>query len=162
MRAKRALTGALVVGLLVVPASPLVAQVGDGPTIEFWYGDSQRYGAVGRPQPFFNVLGNVSDPDGVSSLSYSVNGSELRLLSIGPDLRRLADQGDFNADLADSDLQPGSNLVQFTAVDQLGNTSTAQMEVIVEPADSWPREYRIDWGNVDAPSYFGISYSRII
>ena len=43
------------------------------PVIHLWYGSSQTFGARGQPQAWDNVLGDVSDPAGIGSLSYSLN-----------------------------------------------------------------------------------------
>ena len=48
------------------------------PEIEIWYGDNQKFGHLGNPQKWINILGNVSDQDGIKSLHYSLNnGSEV-------------------------------------------------------------------------------------
>ena len=39
-----------------------------------WYGNSQTFGKIGTPQRFVNLLGNVSDPFGIDSLYYRLNG----------------------------------------------------------------------------------------
>ena len=120
------------------------------PQIDVWYGDDQVYGAIGIPQPYYNLLGNVSDPDGVASLSYSVNGAAPRALSIGPDRRRLAEPGDFNVDLAFSDLQAGLNDVVLTATDADGNTAVRAVRVQRDDGNVWPSTYSIDWDAIGA------------
>ena len=57
-----------------------------GPTLDIWYGAVQDYGVIGTPTPFDNVLGNVSDPSGVTSISYTLNSGPARTLSLGPDM----------------------------------------------------------------------------
>ena len=48
---------------------------GNGPFIDIWYGSDQSFGAIGQPQTWINILGNVSDDDDdISSLTYSLNG----------------------------------------------------------------------------------------
>ncbi len=42
------------------------------PVINVWYGSQQTFGANGQPQQWVNVLGDVSDPAGMASLTYSV------------------------------------------------------------------------------------------
>ena len=79
-----------------------------GPEIDVWYGDTQTFGAVGTAQPWINILGNVSDADGIAALSYTIDGGAPVSLSVGPDGRRLESQGDFNVDLAFADLSAGS------------------------------------------------------
>ena len=39
---------------------------GAPPVISVWYGQNQTFGAIGRPQQWVNILGNVSDPVGVA------------------------------------------------------------------------------------------------
>ena len=71
-----------------------------GPTtIDVWYGAEQTFGARGRPQRWLNVLGNTSDPDGVASLTYSLNGGSEVSLNLGPDDFRLDEDGDFNIEI---------------------------------------------------------------
>lgn len=46
-----------------------------GPTIDVWYGDHQTFGANGQSQRWVNVLGKVSDPDGITEVTYRLNGT---------------------------------------------------------------------------------------
>jgi len=62
--------------------------------INIWYGSHQVFGHIGIPQQWINILGNVSDPDGVDSLTYSLNGGPELPLSMGPDTRRLESEGE--------------------------------------------------------------------
>ncbi len=119
-----------------------------GPVIDVWYGDTQRFGDIGVPQPHVNILGNASDPQGVSSLSYRLNGGPSVALSLGPDGRRLADPGDFNADISIDDLDEGSNTVTITAVDGNGNSTVKSVTAIFHSSNVWPQTYSIDWSQV--------------
>jgi hypothetical protein len=85
-----------------------------------------------RFDSWVNVLGNVSDPDGIASLSYRLNGGPARTLNIGPDNRRLAKPGDFNVDLDAMDLVSGANAVAITAVDGVGEQVTKTVTVHYE------------------------------
>ena len=67
------------------PDATFVTPVSSGPTINAWYGDHQVVGAHGRSQTCVNVLGNVADPDGVSRLTYTLNGGASKTLTVGPD-----------------------------------------------------------------------------
>ncbi|MBN1420911.1 MAG: hypothetical protein JXP34_19225 [Planctomycetes bacterium] len=118
---------------------------GDGPAIEIWYGDAQRIGALGVPQRWVNILGNVSDPDGVASLGYSLNGGAELPLSRGPDARRLLAAGDFNVEIDAADLRVGANTVAVRAADALGNETIREVEVTFTAATVWPLPYAIDW-----------------
>ncbi len=118
-----------------------------GPTINIWYGDQQSYGQKGQPQRWANILGNVSDPDGVVSLRYTLNGGPSRKLSIGPDGRRLANIGDFNVDLLVADLVVGNNTVVITAIDSQDNISTRTVTLNYQPTTVQP-SYTIDWSTI--------------
>jgi regulation of enolase protein 1 (concanavalin A-like superfamily) len=128
----------------------LVIGPAEGPIINVFYGSDQEFGLLGTPQPFVNVLGNVSDADGVASLSYELNGQAPRQLSMGPDFRRLTNLGDFNADIPTTDLVDGANTVLVRATDTLGNQSTGIVFVNYESTNTWPEAYSIDWSTVSA------------
>ena len=106
----------LILTMVVVTMTPATARA-QGPVIDVWYGLNQSFGQLGTSQPWANVLGNVSDPDGVASLVYTLNGGSPVSLTIGPDSRRLQSSGDFNVDLAIADLVEGVNTVVITATD---------------------------------------------
>ena len=55
-----------------------------GPTINLWYGNEQSFGELGNPQQWVNILGNISDPEPLTSLTYSLNGGPPIALAIGP------------------------------------------------------------------------------
>jgi hypothetical protein len=118
------------------------------PIIDVWYGSIQSFGDIGNPQPWFNILGNVSDGDGVASLMYSLNGAAAVTLTIGPDNRRLERAGDFNVDLATADLQDGANTVAITATDGVGNTRTRTVIVNYQSGTTWPLPYSVNWGSL--------------
>ena len=120
----------------------------ENPVIDVWHGDQQQFGALGVPQRWYNVVGNVSDPDGVATLTYRLNGGPSRPLQTGPDQRRLAAEGDFNVDLDRADLVTGANQVVITAVDGLGNQSTRTVTVQYSDNTFWPTNYTIDWSTV--------------
>ncbi len=75
------------------PNSQLQQTQSNGPTIDIWYGSSQYFGFLGDPQPMINILGNVSDPDGISSLEYRLNGGAWNDLS----WKESASAGDFKS-----------------------------------------------------------------
>ena len=118
------------------------------PVIDIWYGLNQKYGHIGTPQRWFNILGDVSDPDEVASLSYSLNGSPDISLSMGPDLRRLATSGDFNVDIDRYDLVPGQNEAVITATDMLGYSDLVTVMIDYRNDVVWPGNYAIEWQNV--------------
>jgi len=119
-----------------------------GPLIQVWYGDQQYVGDPGVAQPFFNVLGNVLDADGVASLSYTLNGASSAPLNIGPDQKRLAGLGDFNIELPIASLVPGLNTVAITALDGMGEATNHTVLVDYLSGNVWPENYVIDWNQV--------------
>ncbi|MEN6624688.1 MAG: DUF1349 domain-containing protein [Candidatus Sumerlaeia bacterium] len=98
-------------------------------TFDIWYGDTQRFGQIGKPQVWVDVLGTVSDGDGISALTYSLNGGEYKALSVGPDGRRLQGAGDFDVQLAFTELAAGTNTIVLRAVDSLGNVTLKTVTV---------------------------------
>jgi uncharacterized repeat protein (TIGR02543 family) len=122
------------------------------PKIDIWYGSNQSFGQLGMPQNQINILGNVSDPQGISSLSYSLNGGPENTLSLGPDTRRLLNPGDFNVEIFDSDpgLLTGINQVVITAKDGLNNTTTETITVDYDRGNVWPLPFSVNWDSVSS------------
>jgi hypothetical protein len=122
-----------------------------GPVIDIWYGTDQTFGFLGLPQVWVNILGKVTDSNGVKSLDYSLNGSVASSLSIGPDnYRRIYNDGDFNVEIAVSDLSAGANTVEITATDNLDNVTSETIYVNYTEGNSWAETYSIDWGTTTA------------
>ncbi|MHA2428405.1 MAG: InlB B-repeat-containing protein [Candidatus Hermodarchaeia archaeon] len=113
--------------------------------INVWYGLSQTFGLIGNPQEWINILGNVSDPDGVDTLEYSLNGGPDLPLTLGPNNPRLASPGDFNIEIAVVDLNVGLNQVVIKATDDLSNVTTETVSVEYISGNVWPLPYTIDW-----------------
>ena len=118
------------------------------PVIDIWYGTPQAFGNNGLPQRQINILGNVSDPDGIASLTYSLNGSQQKNLSLGPDTRRLLSQGDFNVELFDSELLNGANQVVINATDTMSETATSTVVVNYSRDKVWPLPYEANWDSI--------------
>jgi hypothetical protein len=116
-------------------------------TIDFWYGNRQTFGRIGVPQRWVNILGDVYDPSGITALSYTLNGGSSVTLSVGPDTRRLADDGDFNIDIAVSALLPlpDSNVVVVTAKNGNDEFTSATAIVRYLSGTVWPRSYGVAW-----------------
>jgi LmbE family N-acetylglucosaminyl deacetylase len=100
-----------------------------GPDIDVWNGDTQTFGEVGIPQTWVNVTGNVSDPDGVQSITGSVNGGGREQLGFQPDGWRIQRPGDFNYEINISELLPGANTVELRATDSAGRVTTRTVTV---------------------------------
>jgi hypothetical protein len=128
-------------------AAPVVttSAAAAAPTIDVWYGDHQTFGALGRAQRWVNLLGTVSDPDGVRLLTYRLNGGQARTLRFGPDGRRLQEPGDFNVQIGYDELRAGANDVELRAQDLLGHVAAKTVTVDVPAGTSWPFPYRTDW-----------------
>jgi len=124
----------------------------DGPVIDVWYNTYQTFGLLGSPQNWVNILGNVRSLNGVQSLTYSLNGGLDMYLSIGPNDTRLASEGDFNVDIATSDLAEGLNTVVVSSTDTSGNTTSESITLDYQTGNVWPGGYTIDWANTTAIS----------
>lgn len=138
-------------GLALFPVQPVLAQ--GAPVVEVWSGLTQQFGHIGAPQPWANILGNVSDADGISSLSYTLNGGSAVTLTVGSDGRRLQSTGDFNVDLATADLLDGPNTVVITAVDGAATPEQTQVTVTVNYDGSgnvWPLPDTVEWSTAGA------------
>jgi hypothetical protein len=120
------------------------------PLVDVWYTLEQRFGHIGNPQRWVNILGNASDTDGIASLTYSLNGESPLELNIGPDGWRLAEEGDFNIEIDYSDLLAGNNEVVIVGTDSLDNTTVVTVAVEYEMGNVWPRPYSIDWSSVES------------
>ena len=129
---------------------------GPEPQFEFWYADlqpdgsyRQSFGANGLGQWYCNVLGNVRDLDGeIIELRYSLEGGPWVDLNMGPDMRRLLSDGDFNVDLPVSSLTEGANLVTIEATDQWQNTAVADVVVDFTSSVIAAPDQTIDWNLV--------------
>ena len=144
-------------GILTAPVNSMNAEVSSSAVssqsvIDVWYSSHQIFGRIGNPQEWVNVLGNASDPDGIDSLTYSLNGGPELPLSVGPGNPRLAGEGDFNVEIARADLMDGSNRVVITATDTLSNQIAQTVTVEYVSGNVWPETYSIDWSSVTAIS----------
>jgi hypothetical protein len=120
---------------------------GTQPYIDVWYSDNQTFANNGTPQQWVNILGNVSDLNGVTSLSYSLNGGPFIPLTIGPDNRRLNRKGDFNADIPVSSLTLGANSVVLRAMNTNGNMAERTVNFTYNNT-SRALPFTLDWSGV--------------
>ena len=95
-----------------------VAWDSTAPSFDIWYGKNQKFGNSGITQSDFNLLGHAYHPEGIKSLTYSVNGKMGGQLNFNH-YRRLERFGDFNAEIPISDLKNGKNFVVLTIKDKL-------------------------------------------
>lgn len=140
--------------VLITRATTVVAEFRERPetlpTISVWYGDHQTFGGAGQPQRWVNVLGAVSDPEGMASLKYRLNGGPLKTLRLGPDLRRLYGPGDFNVELDYAELADGANQLELIAADKLGDTAS-QTVVLTRARTPAPLPTVVNWSASAAP-----------
>jgi len=122
-----------------------VAPASGGPAIDVWHGYDRVVGANGRSQTWVNIGGNVSDPEGVVSMSASLNGGPSRPVTVGPDARRLQAPGDFNAEVAYDELRAGANPLVLTAVDGAGAATSVTVSIEYRQAAP-PPQFTTDWG----------------
>ncbi len=130
------------------PAAPTDPNAPDAPAINVRYGTTQNFGQLGTPQEWINILGNVT---GTTSLKYSLNGGPDKTLSIGSDATgnppRLSGVGDFNIELAVSELNDGANTVVIKA--SAGGAPTTQtVTVNYDAGNAWPLPYTADWSTM--------------
>lgn len=118
---------------------------GSGPSFLLFYGSYQRFGHLGKPQHPVNVVGRVSDPNGLGSLAYSLNAGPWVPLSRGKQNVRLVNVGDFNVDLQSDDLQPGPNHLLIRAQDAQGNLSFELVTVEWNEGVTWPETVDVDF-----------------
>ena len=118
------------------------------PNITIWYGKSQKFGQIDRPQKWVNILGNVNDPSGMAELNYSLNNGSTSPLSIGPDSLRLQSSGDFNVEINYSALVCGNNQLVIRASDKVGNSKNETVSINNSCNNVLPKNYNINWSNV--------------
>lgn len=125
---------------------------GSIPLIDIWYGSQQNFGTLGMPQRWINILGRVSDLEGIATLTFTLNDGPEFPLSIGPDGRRLAAPGDFNIEIDIDSLRTGLNQITIRAIDNLDNQAVKAVTVSYEE-NRWPLPYSIDWKTITDMQY---------
>lgn len=128
------------------------------PIISLWYQSEMWLGTSGGiGQNYFNIPGNVIDPDGDfiidydrepgepelnSRFTFSLNGGAPQELSVGPDGTRLTNPGDFNVEIEVQDLLVGRNDVLIAAQDETGLIASQRVIVRFDPPRErlWVRE----------------------
>ena len=118
------------------------------PSVNFWYGDEQTFGAVGNSNPLINVLGSISPASHAVNIFYQLNNEKPRQLVMGPDLHRLARDGDFNVEIERSRLKPGTNTFRITLHDLWGRKRVAELKIDFIAGNSWPLPYEVDFSEV--------------
>lgn len=116
--------------------------------IQVWYGKEQRFGHLGEPQRWINVLGNISPKAEVVEANYTINGKAGKTLTLGGDLHRLAEAGDFNIELSWSEVEEGENILIITAKKSIGVLISKKVRLFVEKGKKWPLPYSVDFTKV--------------
>ena len=126
------------------------AAANGGVQLNVWYGQHQVFGGIGTPQKRIDILGNVTNCDYVQSLQYSLNGSPLLPLSMGPTNQRLTGTGDFDVEIACTDLLPwpAQNNIQIVATEINGIVVTAPVICEYFKENVWPLPYGVNWRSV--------------
>jgi len=121
--------------------------------LEVWHGDVQRVGHLGQGQDDFNLMGHVEPWRQLDRLEWSLNQGGPVPLSFRA-YRRLAADGDFNADVPIGMLEPGTNTLEVTAhfLDLKPITRTI---AIIKKAGSCPFPCDIRWSDVKNPQDVG-------
>ncbi len=117
--------------------------------IDVWYGKSQRFGKMGVAQQWVNVLGNIEAEAGIAYASYTLNGGAQVVLSIGNDLHRLANEGDFNVDINRIILREGKNDLNILVRDSSDNYFNKRVKIHYSNSKTWPIPYTIEWEKVN-------------
>ncbi|GEM_PF-6617455 len=122
------------------------------PEIDVWYTDENgalNFGVPGNPQRWLNVLGRISDPDGVdeTTVAYALDDGPRQPLRLGRD-RRLVDEGDFNIEIDRHALTPGTHTVHIFASDVTGIEAVREVPLNYTDDTTWPLPYTVDWENV--------------
>lgn len=115
-----------------------------------WYGDSQVFGTRGRPQSCINVLGRVTDAQCLRSLECRLDGGPSLPLRVGPDRRRLAGRGDFNAEIGLEGLAPGDHLLELRAVGHDGTAVERRVTLRYVAGRHCPLPHAIDWARASS------------
>ena len=89
------------------------------PLVDIWYGNYQRFGHLGDSQRWINILGKVVDPDGIASLTYSLNGGAEQRIDGGFGSIVLTEDG--------NDI-----LLEFWAVDWVNNVETPKNQYMID------------------------------
>ena len=115
--------------------------------IDFWYGSHQTFGQIGMTQRWVNILGNISARDSIEDCYYVLNDQPAKNFNLGPDLHRLANQGDFNIDLPISEVKEGNNVLAIfaTSGDQYVS-DTITFEIFSDR--NWPIPYEVDFTTI--------------
>lgn len=112
--------------------------------IILWYGNEQ-YFQRGSSQQWINILGQATPRDKVKQLLYSLNKGDWKPLTLGSDLHRLANAGDFNIDLDTLLLKDGKNLLEIKLTDTESKVKRKTVHIYYSRKPDWKLPFIINW-----------------
>jgi len=121
----------------------------DGGLIDLWYGAVQHFGGNGQPQRWINVLGTITEPGQVASVTYALNGGSAQPLTLGGDQHRLARAGDFNVELDWNEVHAGDNELLLTATRTDGTPERKRITLRIAKGRTWPLPYHVDFSRTE-------------
>ncbi len=119
----------------------------DAPVIDVWYNTPLKFGQIGNPQEWVNVLGSIPNADANTTLTYKLNTDPELPLSVGSDGKRLAGNGDYNVEIAYSKLNPGNNTVVLKASDGVVSPTQKTVTINYTTGQTWPKNYDAVWSS---------------
>lgn len=88
-----------------------------GTKIDVWYGKEQTFGRNGIPQRQINIPGNIRSEIKNIQAYYTINNGHVKnYLTLGCDMHRLAETGDFNIDIERKMLKEGENIITIYVI----------------------------------------------
>ncbi|MEM0925225.1 MAG: hypothetical protein AAGJ83_04235 [Planctomycetota bacterium] len=157
-RMRRVILNASIVAMILIPSAGSIARSDDvllppkpnaPPTVDFWYGEEQTFGALGDSNPLINILGSIRPASQAANIWYRLNNEKAQQMVIGPDLHRLARRGDFNIEIERNRLRSGSNTLRITLHDLWGRKRVADLKIEYVGDRKWPLPYQVDFSKVE-------------
>ena len=122
--------------------------------VALWYGSHQKFGHLGTPQRWLNILGSVGSNGSIARLGYRLDDGPEIPLSLGRDDRRLAGVGDFNIEIPvqpfikhGAEVRTGHE-VKIRAYDQSNAMRAGTVTFEYDPKPAWSLPFRIKWEEV--------------
>lgn len=141
--------------LLMLALAVEVVGASAEPSIEIWDGEVQRIGHLGDAQDDFNLRGRIHPWPEVDQFTWA---RASRPRAINPlsfrAYRRLARDGDFNADVPIGLLEPGPNEIILSARLRDGRTLTRTV-ILIKEAGARRLPVEIEWDDLASPQDAG-------
>lgn len=131
------------IGIFLLPVLNCGAQ-----EIDVWYGTDQKFGSIGQPQRWINILGSIGKPSEGTKLLYLLNDASGKELTLGSDLHRLANPGDFNIELGWNEVDQGMNRLIIIKESVSGHGDSIAVSIQVEKGNKWPLPYEVDFSKL--------------